>query len=90
MSIISLLQVDSKLYMAGIVPLVPATLQPVEGGITAQSSLALTHVQSVMSAIAPTCSLSCCPLVTCYVTRPEYIDICHQKWEQALKVQNFI
>ncbi|GFR57486.1 diphthine--ammonia ligase-like [Elysia marginata] len=77
--------IDGKLYMAGIVPLVPATLQPVEGGITIQSRLALTHVQSVMSAIAPTCQLNCCPIVTCYITRPEYIEVCHQQWDWALK-----
>ncbi|RUS70159.1 hypothetical protein EGW08_022078 [Elysia chlorotica] len=73
--------------MAGIVPLVPATLQPVKGGIGVQSLLALTHVQSVMSAIAPNCSLNCCPLVICYITNSEYTEICHHQWKQALKTR---
>ncbi|GFN97677.1 diphthine--ammonia ligase-like [Plakobranchus ocellatus] len=74
-----------KLYMAGIVPLIPATLEPVQGGIGPQASLALTHIQSIMSVIAPGCTLNCCPLVTCYITRADYIDMARLQWKKALQ-----
>lgn len=77
--------ISNKLYMAGIVPLVPATLQPVLGGIAVQSMLALTHIQSVMSAIAPAVHLNCCPMVTCYITMPDYAETCRQQFDKVLK-----
>uniref|UniRef100_A0A0B7AT19 Diphthine--ammonia ligase n=3 Tax=Arion vulgaris TaxID=1028688 RepID=A0A0B7AT19_9EUPU len=74
-----------KLFLAGMVPLVPSTLNLVEGGITTQCAVSLKHIQTVMTAIQKTCTLRFCPLVMCYLTSQDYIPTAMQEWNRALQ-----
>ncbi|CAL1527094.1 unnamed protein product [Lymnaea stagnalis] len=79
----------NKLYLAGIVPLVPATLEVVKGGIEAQCSVALQHVQSVITAVRQDCSLWFCPLAVCFLTKTENVDKAEVEWTRALQASLF-
>ena len=68
--------------MAGIVPLVPASLSVIEGGISTQCSVALTHVQRVLSAVVPGLGLISCPIMVCFVTKQEHVAEAEASWEK--------
>ncbi|KAH9489051.1 Diphthine--ammonia ligase [Bulinus truncatus] len=74
-----------KLYLAGIIPLVPATLEVIKGGITSQCLVALLHVKNVMLAIKSNCTLWSCPLVMCYLTKHEHVNQAEGEWKRALE-----
>lgn len=74
-----------KLYMAGIVPLVPASLSVVEGGIHNQCAVALTHVKEVMRVMEPGLGLHSCPLVVCFVTDLDYVSVAQKALEKDAK-----
>lgn len=73
-------QTKDKVFMAGIVPLVPATLCVIEGGIGVQCHVALHHVQSVLAAMQSNLILQCCPLVVCFLTQRCHISIAQDAW----------
>ncbi|KAI8744582.1 diphthine--ammonia ligase-like isoform X1 [Biomphalaria glabrata] len=74
-----------KLYLAGMVPLVPATLEVINGGINSQCSVGLLHVENVMSAMKDGCTFWSCPLVMCYLTKQEHVRHAEEEWKKALE-----
>ncbi|XP_059159822.1 uncharacterized protein LOC131943634 [Physella acuta] len=74
-----------KLYVAGMIPLVPASLELIRAGITAQCAVALKHVKSILSVMHNT-SLSSCPMVMCYLVNIEHMQVAEQEWTKSLQV----
>ncbi|XP_005099215.1 diphthine--ammonia ligase isoform X2 [Aplysia californica] len=74
-----------KLFLAGIVPLIPASLSVIEGDITVQCSVALKHVQEVMKAMQPGLGLCDCPLVVCFVTHTDHMAVARQTWKKCVQ-----
>lgn len=79
-------QAGDKIFLAGIVPLVPSTLNVVDGGISAQCSVAIMHIEKILKAMLASCTLKQCPLVVCYVTSQDYISTALQEWNKAVEV----
>ncbi|CAG5135738.1 unnamed protein product [Candidula unifasciata] len=75
-----------KIFVAGIVPLVPSTLNVIDGGISAQCAVALTHLETIITTMDKNCTLACCPLVMCYLISQEYISTASQEWSKALEI----
>ena len=72
-------------YVAGQIPLCPATMVPVQGGILPQARLALRHTHRVLQAVAaPAGGLGQVVLALCYVTDRKSIREAEVEWRRAL------
>ena len=72
------------MYVAGQIALCPATMTMLESGPSAQSRLALRHVERILAAMNDHGSLGDIMLAVCYVTRRRYIPFAQQEWMAAL------
>lgn len=62
-------KVGSVVVVAGMIGLVPGTLQVVSGGVEVEARLALRHVSRVITAVAPSTDIRAVVQGVCYVTR---------------------
>ena len=77
-------QIDDIVYVAGQIPLCPATMTILESGPAAQSRLALRHVDRILAAMTDGQSLSDVLLAICYVSHSRYIPFAQKEWQIAL------
>ncbi|XP_047475310.1 diphthine--ammonia ligase-like isoform X1 [Penaeus chinensis] len=68
-------KVGSVVVVAGMIGLVPGTLQVVNGGVEVEARLALRHVSRVISAIAPSTDIRAVVQGVCYVTKLSDIGV---------------
>ncbi|KAK3883105.1 hypothetical protein Pcinc_012559 [Petrolisthes cinctipes] len=62
-------KVGSVVVVAGMIGLVPGTLQVISGGVEVEARLALRHVSRVITAVAPTTDIRAVVQGVCFVTR---------------------
>ncbi|KAI0219040.1 Diphthine--ammonia ligase [Lamellibrachia satsuma] len=77
-------KIDDIVYVAGQIPLCPATMTILESGPAAQSRLALRHVDRILAAMTDGRSLSDVLLAICYVSHSRYIPFAQKEWQIAL------
>ncbi|XP_069805567.1 diphthine--ammonia ligase isoform X2 [Dendropsophus ebraccatus] len=75
--------VGGAVFCAGQIALIPCTMQLIPGGIVAQSSLSLRHVDRVLDAISPGTSRRHVFIAHCYVTHSSYINCAMKAWEAS-------
>ena len=66
------LQVGSLIFVSGSIGLDPGSMLIVSNDVFAQAQLALHHVDKVLQATDPSCSLKDATLVICYIVVPEH------------------
>ncbi|XP_040267991.1 diphthine--ammonia ligase isoform X1 [Bufo bufo] len=76
-------RVGGAVFCAGQIALIPCTMQLIPGGIMAESSLSLRHVDRVLDAICPGTSRSHVMVAHCYVTQSSYIRFAQKAWESS-------
>lgn len=76
-------RVGGAVICAGMIALIPCTMQLIPGGIVAESSLSLRHVDRVLDAISPGTSRSHVMVAHCYVTQSSYIQCAMEAWESS-------
>ena len=82
-----ILQVKNKrLYVAGQIAMIPATLQIINSGIRAEARLSIRHVERILLAMPGNASLQNISLVICYVTKRDYVAIAKEEWFRYNKV----
>ncbi|KAK4302740.1 hypothetical protein Pmani_025189 [Petrolisthes manimaculis] len=62
-------KVGSVVVVAGMIGLVPGTLQVISGGVEVEARLALRHVSRIITAVAPTTDIRAVVQGVCFVTR---------------------
>lgn len=82
-----LIQVNNRVYVAGQIPLCPASMKIVSGGILHQTALALRHVTRVLKAMGALSGLASTTLAVCYVTQRNHITPALHVWDGTLKKQ---
>ncbi|XP_021367014.1 diphthine--ammonia ligase-like [Mizuhopecten yessoensis] len=75
--------VDSRIFIAGQIAMVPGSLKMIQGGIAIESRLSLRHVGRVLGAQFPGCDLRHVVTVVCYITSHRYIDTARREWIRA-------
>ncbi|XP_071549969.1 uncharacterized protein [Panulirus ornatus] len=68
-------KVGNVVVVAGMIGLVPCTLQVVTGGVEVQARLALRHVSRVITAVAPSKDIRAVVQGVCFVTRLSDIGV---------------
>ncbi|XP_072896198.1 diphthine--ammonia ligase isoform X1 [Hemitrygon akajei] len=79
------IKIGDDIFCAGQIGLVPCTMQLVTGGIKAEATLSLSHVQKILEAMKSGTKLSNVLLANCYVTDKKYISVVQNVWQKALK-----
>ncbi|XP_041354592.1 diphthine--ammonia ligase-like [Gigantopelta aegis] len=74
----------NKIYVAGQIAMVPATLHIVSGGITAQCRLSLRHTARILKAIQTECALDRVLVAVCYVTDTTLVVTAQEEWIRAV------
>ncbi|XP_068232822.1 uncharacterized protein [Palaemon carinicauda] len=63
------IKVGDVIFVAGMIGLIPGTLQVVPGGIEVQARLALRHISRVIKAMAPSADIRAVVQGVCFVTK---------------------
>ena len=80
---LNLFQRGDKIYVAGQIAMVPATLQMVSGGVAVQCRLSLRHVACILAAVQTGCTLGRVLVAVCYVTDSALVDDAREEWTRA-------
>ncbi|XP_013406598.1 diphthine--ammonia ligase [Lingula anatina] len=77
-------KLGNDVYVAGQIPLVPATMQVIDGGILPQCRLTLRHVERVLMAMGEGLQLCNVRMAVCYVFDERCIPVAKREWNKAL------
>lgn len=75
-------RVNDIIYIAGMIPLIPGSMQLLDAGILQQCKLALRHVHRVIKAMDPNTHIRDVVMGFCFVTNKLHIDVARREWEK--------
>lgn len=74
-------RVGDIIYISGQIPLIPGTMQVIEGGIIPQCKLSLRHMQRIAKAMSTHGDLRNVVQGTCFLTDVNNVEIARKEWE---------
>ena len=77
-------KIDGTVFVAGQVPLVPGSMEIIDGGIAEQCWLSLRHVSRILHSIYRGCNLCNVIRCVCYVDHPAMIPVAKIVWDKYI------
>ncbi|ELU10620.1 hypothetical protein CAPTEDRAFT_141560, partial [Capitella teleta] len=78
-------KLDEFIFVAGQIPLVPASMQVVSDGVLPQARLSLRHTDRVLQAIAPQSNgIASVILAVCYITHKDFVSVAEAEWKKLI------
>ena len=82
---LQLFQIGDKIFVAGQIAMIPASLAIIPGGILGETRLSLRHVRRILEGMESGSALHDLILVICYVTNQEHIIVAATEWKKTLE-----
>lgn len=75
------IRIGDIIYVSGQIPLIPGTMQVIEGGIVPQCKLSLRHMKRIARAMNAHGELRDVVQGTCFLTNVNNVEIARKEWE---------